>query len=437
MVNAKQASLCLMLFCAGLSGLWGLALSRRTPGGIMGFPGIYYGTKCLVQRCDPYSPRELQAYYGAQNPQASTESLERRQSVTLYVNLPPTFLFVAPFVMFPLKVAQLLWGLLIVASFVLSGFLIWLVGAGNAPVLAAALVCTVLVNSEIIFGGGNTAGFVVSLCIIAVICLVKERFVLVGIACFAVSLAMKPHDGVLVWLYFLLAGGTFRRRALQTLILTVALVIVSVLWVSHAAPHWPSELRANLQTISASNGINDPGPQSIGVNSPDMIIDLQTVISILSDRAMIYDTATYIACGIPLLLWMVTAARARATEESTWLALAVAAPLSMLFTYHRSYDAKLVLLCLPACAALWKRRGPAGWGAALLMTATIAMIGDLPMALLVFGLKRWHLSTQTVGDKLAMVVIARPAPILLFVLMAFFLWVYIERMRRANAVQPE
>jgi hypothetical protein len=437
MWKIKQASLYLMLLCAGLSVAWGFLLNRSTPGRIMGFPGIYYGTKCLVHGCDPYNPHELQTYYQAQNPRASAESLERRQSVTLYVNLPPTFLFVAPFVMFPLKVAQLLWGALIVGCFVLGSYLIWSVAAADAPALSGALVCVVLANSEIIFAGGNTAGFVVSLCLIAVWCLVKERFVLVGIACFAISLAMKPHDGGLIWLYFLLAGGTYRKRAFQILGLTFALAVVSVIWVSLAAPHWPAEFSANLHTISAPNGINDPGPHSIGVNSPDMIIDLQTVFSILWDQAEIYNTAVYIACGIPLLLWIVKTARSRITAESTWLALAVAAPLSMLFTYHRSYDAKLVLLCLPAFAALWRHRTRWGWTAGLLMAATVVMIGDIPMALLVFGLRQWHLTTETLGDKLTMVALARPAPILLFLLMILFLWVYCDRTRRSSAVQPE
>ncbi|HEX5434112.1 MAG TPA: glycosyltransferase family 87 protein [Candidatus Angelobacter sp.] len=437
MGKAKQAILYLMLLCAGLSVAWGFLLNRGTPGGIMGFPGIYYGTKCLVHGCDPYNPRELQAYFQAQTPQGSAESLERRQSVTLYVNLPPTFLFVAPFVALPLKAAQFLWGLLIVGCFVLGSYLIWSIAASDAPALSAVLVCIVLANSEIIFAGGNTAGFVISLCLIAVWCLTKERFALVGIACFAVSLTMKPHDGGLVWLYFLLAGGVYRKRALQTLALAIALVAVSFLWVSHAAPHWPAELRANLHTISAPNGINDPGPRSIGVNSPDMIIDLQTVISIPWERTTAYNTITYILCGIPLLLWIFAAVRSRMTQETTWLALAVAAPLSMLFTYHRSYDAKLVLLCLPACAALWKSHDRRGWTAGVLLAATVVMIGDIPMALLVFSLRHWQLTPSTLGGKLAMVAFARPTPILLFLLMAFFLWMQITHVRRRNATRPE
>lgn len=437
MAHSRQSNVYWMILCAGLSLVWGVFLNHGTPGGIMGFPGIYYGTSCLIHGCDPYNQRELDALYAQRNPHASAETLQRRQSVTLYVNLPPTFLLVAPFALLPLKAAQLLWTSCIVVCFLLAAWLVWSTAAPDAPALSTGLVCIILANCEIIFAGGNTAGFVVSLCVIAAWCLLNHRCIPLAIVCFAASLVIKPHDGGLVWLCFLLAGGVHRKRALQILAVAILLVSVSVLWVSHAVPHWPSELRANLQTISAPNGINDPGPHSIGVLTPDMIIDLQTVLSIVFSRAALYNTVTYVLCGIPLVLWAVTVMRSRKTAESLWFALAVAAPLAMLFTYHRSYDAKLILLCLPACAALWKQRGSSGWTAASLMLATTLVIGDIPMTLLVFRLKQSHLAADTLGGKFAMITLARPAPILLSLLTAFFLWVYWKRTNGQTAASVE
>lgn len=437
MVHSKQASLLLMLLSAGLSLAWGVLLNRGTPGGIMGFPGIYYGTSCLMRGCDPYNQSQLGTLYQQQNPLATGESVERRQSVTLYVNLPPTFLFVAPFALLPLKTAQFLWGACIVACFLLAAWLVWSRSAPDAPTLSAALACIVLANCEIIFAGGNTAGFVVSLCVIATWCLLNNRWIPAAIVCFAASLVIKPHDGGLIWLCFLLAGGIYRKRALQILAVAILLAGVSFLWVSHTAPHWPSELRANLHSISAPNGINDPGPHSIGVLSPDMIIDLQTVVSILINRAAVYNIVTYVLCGIPLILWIVATVRSPKTADTLWFALAVAAPLTMLFTYHRSYDAKLILLCLPACAALWKRRNRSGWIAALLMLATTFMIGDIPMTLLVFRLKQSHLAANTLGGKIAMIALARPAPILLSLLTCFFLWIYWRRASNPTVANAE
>ena len=437
MTHSKQTCVYLMILSAGLSLAWGALLNRGTPGGIMGFPGIYYGTSCLMHGCDPYNQSELDAFYQRQNPRASAETVQRRQSVTLYVNLPPTFLFVAPFALLPLKAAQLLWGSCIVACFLLAAWLIWSAAAPDAPALSAVLVCIVLANCEIIFAGGNTAGFVVSLCLIAAWCLLNDKAIPAAVVCFAASLVMKPHDGGLVWLCFLLAGGLYRKRALKILAVAIVLVGASVLWVSHVAPHWPSELRLNLQTISAPNGINDPGPHSIGVLTPDMIIDLQTVVSILFNRAAIYNTITYFLCGIPLIFWIVTIVRSRKTIDNLWFALAVAAPLAMLFTYHRSYDAKLILLCLPACAALWKRSDLSGWIAASLMLATTLVIGDIPMALFVFHLNQSHLVADTLGGKFAMITLTRPAPILLSLLTGFFLWEYWNRTNSQSAAKAE
>ena len=98
---------------------------------------------------------------------------------------------------------------------------------------------------------GNTAGLVVGLSVIAAWCFLRERFVFAGILSMAVSLAMKPHDAGLIWLYFFLAGGVLRKRALQTLAVTAVLAVPAILWISHVAPHWPSELHANLATITA------------------------------------------------------------------------------------------------------------------------------------------------------------------------------------------
>jgi len=56
--------------------------------------------------------------------------------------------------------------------------------------------------------------------------------------CLVVSLALKPHDAALIWLFFLLAGGTYRKRALQTLALFLVFAVPTVLWVTWLSPHW-------------------------------------------------------------------------------------------------------------------------------------------------------------------------------------------------------
>lgn len=74
---------------------------------------------------------------------------------------------------------------------------------------------------------------------------------ILGILCLAASLMIRPHDSGLVWLYFLLPGGTYRKRALQTLAAILAVSLPTVLWVSSVAPYWAKELGTNLVANSA------------------------------------------------------------------------------------------------------------------------------------------------------------------------------------------
>ncbi len=422
-----RASLLLLFVGAGFSLAWGIALERGVRGGVMGFPGIYFGTKCLMQGADPYDVNQLQQVYHDAGIQIPSESIARRQSVTLYVNLPTTFLFVAPFALLPLAGAQALWLTLVVGSFLLAAFLMWRMGEQFAPEVSLILTFLVLANCEIIFSGGNTAGLVVGLCVIAVWCLLKERFVLLGIICLAFALAIKPHDVGLIWLYFLIAGSAQRKCALKAGALALSLALIGALWVSHVAPHWPRELQSNLATISAHGGINEPGPTSIGVSSPDMIIDLQTFLSILDDNPGIYNPVTYAICGIILLAWLIVMLRSRSSPENALFALVSVAALSMLITYHRSYDAKLLLLSIPACAMLWAKGGTTAWASLFISTAGLLSTGDIPLTVLMHLTRNLYSPSAGIAEKTLVALITRPAPLILLATAVFYLWVYLGR----------
>jgi hypothetical protein len=419
----RYTTLLILLVGGSISLLWGIALERGSRTGIMGFPGIYLGTKCLLQKCDPYSSQELQGFYERQGIAPHSESTALRQSVTLYVNLPSTFLFIAPFAFLPLHFAQLLWMVLVVGTFFTATFLMWQSGATYASDVSTILALILLVNCEIIFSGGNTAGLVVGLCVIAVWCFLNERHVVLGVLCLAVGLAIKPHDSGLIWLYFLIAAPAHRKRAIASAALAIALCLVAVLWVSLVAPHWLPEFQANMKTISSPGGINEPGPTSIGGASPDMIIDLQTVIGVFVDKPGIYNLASYVICGILLITWIAAVRSTTPTPRSALFALVSAAAMSMLVTYHRSYDAKLLLLSIPACAILWAERKPIRWIAFALSAASILMTGDIALALLTNSMRNSLLYTGSLTERTLFVLVARPAPILLLATAVFYQWV--------------
>src|ERR1035438_4376812 len=111
MTIARRIGLLLLLACLGVSIWWGSSIARTVPGGPLDFQAIYYGARCLIQHHNPYKVSELDALYQAEGGEHPSDSLQRRQTVTLYVNLPVTFLFIAPFTMLPLELAQVLWTL--------------------------------------------------------------------------------------------------------------------------------------------------------------------------------------------------------------------------------------------------------------------------------------------------------------------------------------
>jgi hypothetical protein len=273
----------------------------------------------------------------------------------------------------------------------------------------------------------NSAGISISLCIVAVWCFLRGRFAAAGILCLAFSLVLKPHDAGLVWLYFLLAGGVYRKRALQTLLAAVLLSLPSVLWVWHIAPHWMREWRSNLLSFSAPGGINDPGLAALRAYGRAGVINLQAALSIFWDNPRFYNPAAWLLCGALLLVWSLLTLRARFTPLRAWLALASIAALTMLTTGHHYYDAKLLLLTFPACAMLWAEGGPIRWIAFLVTAAGLVLTGDIPLAILASIADSLHLNSAGFLGKMLTLALLRPAPLILLMVAIFYLWAYARR----------
>ena len=320
--------------------------------------------------------------------------------------------------------AHTLWIALTAGSLIFGSWLIWRVGADDRPIVAGCLIGFLLANSELLIDQGMCAGIAVSFCVIAVCCFVRHRFVVAGIVCLALSLALKPQDTGLVWLYFLLAGGVYRRRALQTLFLTVVFSLPALIWVWHVAPNWIQELHSNIQSFSAPGGITDPGLTSSGGHGLAMVISLQSIISVFRDDPRVYNLGSYLICTPLLVAWVFITLRFRTTPTRAWLALAAIAALSMLPVYHREYDAKLLLLTVPAGVMLWAEGGPIGRVALLLNTLGFVLTGDLTWAVLLGLINRMHPPATGLSQWILIALQVFPAPLILLLISVFYLWVY-------------
>src|SRR5665213_4633951 len=391
MTKARLDGLYFLLLGSMVFVLLGAVLERNPNVSLPDFRALYYPARCLIHGGDPYNADDILRISRAENKNLPWDNDAARKIETRYIYPPTAFSFTIFFAMFPWSVAHILWITLTVASLIFSSFLIWDLGAGYAPIPAGILVGFLLANSELLMITGNVAGIAISLCAVACYCFLRNRFIPAGILCFAISLVTKPHDTGLVWICFLLAGGVYSKRALQTLGATVALSLPAVIWVWHVAPHWMQELSATLAWFSAPGGINESGLASTGAHGLGMLVSLQAVISVFWDDPKIYNMASYLISGVLLFIWSVTLLRTRPSRANLWLALAAVAALSMLPVYHRQQDTKLLLLTVPACAMLWTEGGLMGWLALVVNAAGFVLTGDLPWAVFLTLINHLHM----------------------------------------------
>ena len=256
----------------------------------------------------------------------------------------------------------------------IAAFLMWDVAQAYATDLPFYLAWCMLVNSGGLLAGGNPAGVAVSLAVIGAWCIIRDRFPVAGVICMACSLAIKPHDAGLIWLYLLLLGVSFRRRALQSFLVTALLGIAVIVWVGQVSPHWVQKIQSNLAALASGGSCNDPGgPAAIS------IVNLQTVLAFFRNDPGFYNGLSIAICAPLILVFLFVAMRLQRSQKGIWLGLATATVLSLLPLYHRPHDAKILLLTIPACAMLWAGGGLTGWMALLFTTGGILATSELPL----------------------------------------------------------
>lgn len=399
--------------------LSGFAL-RNGPTRLLDFKTAYYSARTLLEHGDPYSPDDLlRTYNQTQLPQMSVADPDSF-ALTRNVYFPTEFAVTVPLSLLPFSLAQAIWVGLTAAIFILAAFLMWDLASVYAPEAAGALLCFLLATSEQILLYGNPVGLALGLVAVAAWCFIRGRFIPIGIAFLAASLALKPHDAGLIWVYFILAGRPQRRHALMAMAVVVAISLPIVFWLSHVAPNWAHSMNANWATFTARGQAADPGPTAFINHGTAPITSLDCVFSLFRDDPSFYKTATWLVCAPLLLVWMSIALRTTRGTNTTLLALATAAPLSMLPVYHRVYDAKLLMLAVPACALLWSHHRRVGQIALALTAIGVVLTGDLTWSTYVHVLAQLHPvnSPQTAATALAL-----PLPLSLLALSVFYLYI--------------
>jgi hypothetical protein len=394
------------------------------------FKSLYYAAKCLDQHTDPYNAANALVLVHA-------DGIDRMAKPTIASTMdvhnpyPPTqFVFTAPLGLFNLRSAGLLWVLLSLACLMLAATAVWKTSAAHAPVLSGALIGFVLANSETVIALGNAAAIATGLCVVAAWCFLSNRYVMFGVIILSLSMLLKPQDSGLIWLFLILAGGAYRKRALQTALAVLAFSAPVLLWVSLVAPHWPKELIANIAMFGAQGGINDPGPSS--PLWPTAIVNLQTIISLVDNTPGHYDAVTFLFCAALFLPLAIATLRSRVSPSNAWIGLAAIAGITMLAGYHRRGDTKLLLICIPACAILLSHNKVRGRLALTVTAAAIFFTGDNPWTMSFMFLNHLQKSHKHLADSLQAPLQVIPAPLSMFVMAIFFVWVYVKQASEAE-----
>ncbi|HUX43974.1 MAG TPA: glycosyltransferase family 87 protein [Terracidiphilus sp.] len=429
MTQARSDGIRFLLLGIAVFLLFGFAMSRGDTGNVEDFRGLYLGTRTLLAHHDPYNAEDVFRTFLADGGRIPEQMQDQSHLLTItrqQVYPPTLYLCITPMAMFGWTAAKALWTALTALVLILGAVLTSDLAAPYAPVMAGILTGFLIANCEVLFAGGNPAGLVIGLCAIAVWCFHRQRFEAVGVFCLAISLSIKPHDTGLVWLYLLLAGGSGRKRALQTLAVAVVLAIPALLWVGTVSPHWLTGLRNNLAVLSADGGLNAPGPATPTGRSGAGVIDLQAVVATFDNHAAVYNAVSYAAFAGLFLLWLWKTLRLKASPQNHWLALAVVSSLTLLPIYHRPYDAKLLLLSVPACAMLWAAGGRTKWFALSFTFAAFLFTADVPLVIFAALGQRVH-AGPGLAEKLLLLVTTQPAPLSLFAMTVFYLWVYFRQ----------
>lgn len=425
--TAKSDGVYMMVLGAAAFLLVGLAILNVHHTEMMDFKSAFFSARCLIKNYDPYAQSDLMRLYvdGGERVPSDVRSREILDYETRNVYLPISSTAVLPFAILPYHISKWLWLITISACFIVACCLMWNLGATYSPRLAGALLCFYLFNSGSLISSSNAGGLALSLGTIASWCFIEKKFPIPGVLAMAMSLALKPHLTGLVWLYFLVAGRTYRRRALQSLAVVVVVSIPTLLWIMHTSPHWIAELRSNMASHYGRGAVDDQGPATVLNRGTFVTTNLQAVLSFISDRPTFYNWTTCVVCFLLLALLIWPTAKRIATKESMLLGLAPTATLSMLPLYHRQYDAKILILTVPACALIWSQGGRIAKVALAVEFAGLALTGDLPWALI-----RPLIPTPTTSagysEMMIKFVLAVPVPLELLVMTCFFTWLYLR-----------
>lgn len=417
--------------------LAGFAIQLNSAVPASDFRALYFEARGIVYGQQVFNPESMQKWVLTQGVSLPHSSVEKDSFANLVGAIyPPTIVAVlAPIAVLPWNVARWIWSGICATCFIGAACLIWIEAGRKYPVVAGALVGLCLSGSQLFLILGNAACVVISACAFAAISFRHERYARAGVLLLSIALLLKPHDAGWIWLCFLLLGATYRKRALQSLGLTIVLGGAGILYTTAIIPNWISQLRTNL-AVSYVTGGNDPGPLSVTGHGIGGVINLQTALSLIADVPAFYNAATYLVIGVLIVLWAVALTRLGNSSAEMWLAIAPVAAFTVLPTYHRMYDAGILLLLIPACMEYWESAVRIRWMSVLACVASLVVSHAIFWAVLLRMIDSAVFPQTPFFNKLLLMVQMALTPVTLLLTGMLYLWLlFRQRIPRSTPMQ--
>ncbi len=315
------------------------------------FKPVYAGSRCLLERCNPYDSQVLADVFR----RANGDHPSFHPGIA---NYPPQTLFaVLPFAMLPWGPAHLLWLLTIIVSLTTAAFL---VADMAKPLSLAVALClgALLATSTWLVMNGQPAGPAIGLCVAATWYILRRRFVPLGVFLFALSLTIKPQLGAIPMLYFA-ASPLYRRRFLQIAALGILVSLPGIVWVSlvPASRNWLHDMTHAISYIATYSDVAAHLKRSAALDATHFV-HLQPFLSVFLPSSFLPEVIAWVSFGCLLAICLVTAAHKPPSLEKDYRGLAALACLSLLPVYHRQYDTRLLFLTFPAIAVYFRTRRP-------------------------------------------------------------------------------
>lgn len=227
-----------------------------------------------------------------------------------------------------------------------------------------------------------------------------------------------------------------RKRALWTLIVCLAVAIPAVLWISRVSPNWNHELASNLASTAQRGDISDPGPRSISrQGSADVIISLQTVFSLVDDDPTFYNPASILVCACLFAIILFVTVRNRPNMSNAWYAIAAIAALTVLPSYHRPYDARLLFLAVPACGMLWANGGRMQRAQSIVTVGAVLLTADIPLAILSVITRNLDATSMNLFTRICALPILRPTTLILLLMAILYSVTYVRCTQNQSKLQ--